>query len=84
MPMVPHGQAVAVTAPAVFRWTYPADTSRHLRAAELLTGQCFTPADGAGALTEVLSWLMHDIGMPRTLSAFGYGEADITYLVEGT
>ena len=42
MPMVPHGQAVSVTAPQVFRWTYPGDPQRHLRAAELLSGQTFT------------------------------------------
>ncbi|MGH3518999.1 MAG: hydroxyacid-oxoacid transhydrogenase, partial [Haloechinothrix sp.] len=38
MPMVPHGQAVSSTAAAVFRWTYPGDPCRHLRAAELLSG----------------------------------------------
>ena len=42
MPMVPHGQAVSATAPSVFRWTYPGDPVRHLRAAELLSGQTFT------------------------------------------
>lgn len=84
MPMVPHGQAVSVTAPAVFRWTYPADPDRHLRAAELLSGRTFTRADGADALADVLSELMVDIGMPTALRDFGYTESDVDTLVDGT
>ncbi|WP_020666039.1 hydroxyacid-oxoacid transhydrogenase [Amycolatopsis nigrescens] len=84
MPMVPHGQAVSATAAAVFRWTYPADPARHLRAAELLSGQTFTRTDGADALAGVLTELMADIGMPSGLRSFGYGEQDIDTLVDGT
>lgn len=83
MPMVPHGQAVSVTAPHVFRWTYPGDPERHLRAAELLSGQTFTQTDGADALAGVLSDLMSDIGMPSDLGHFGYGEEDVATLVAG-
>jgi alcohol dehydrogenase class IV len=84
MPMVPHGQAVSATAAAVFRWTYPGDPARHLRAAELLTGQTFTKTDGAEALSHVLSELMADIGMPAGLRTFGYDESHLDVLVEGT
>ncbi len=84
MPMVPHGQAVSSTAAAVFEWTYAADPGRHLRAAELLSGQTFTRTDGAAALPTVLRELMHDIGMPKGLRSFGYGEDDIDMLVDGT
>jgi alcohol dehydrogenase class IV len=84
MPMVPHGQAVASTAAAVFRWTYPADPDRHLRAAELLGGRTFTRTDGADALAEVLAELMADIDMPVGLRAFGYTEDDVDTLVDGT
>ena len=84
MPMVPHGQAVSVTAPQVFRWTYPGDPERHLRAAELLSGRTFTATDGADALAQVLQELMTDIGIPSSLADFGYQRADVETLVEGT
>lgn len=84
MPMVPHGQAVSATAAAVFRWTYPADPARHLRAAELLSGRTFTTTDGAEALAHVLTELMTDIGMPAGLRSFGYDEGDVDTLVDGT
>lgn len=84
MPMVPHGQAVSVTAPQVFRWTYPGDPQRHLRAAELLSGETFTSVDGADALAHVLKELMVDIGVPSSLSEFGYQHSDIDQLVAGT
>ena len=35
-PMVPHGMAVALTAPEAFRFTFDASPERHLRAAQLL------------------------------------------------
>ncbi|UPK75473.1 iron-containing alcohol dehydrogenase [Nocardioidaceae bacterium SCSIO 66511] len=84
MPMVPHGQAVSSTAAEVFRWTYPADPARHLRAAELLSGGTFTSTDGRDALPQVLQELMRDIGMPVGLRSFGYTRDDIDELVEGT
>ncbi len=84
MPMVPHGQAVSVTAPQVFRWTYPGDPQRHLRAAELLSGRRFTTVDGAEALASTLRDLMRDIGIPSSLRDFGYVESDVDELVGGS
>lgn len=84
MPMVPHGQAVSATAAEVFRWTYVSNPQRHLRAAELLSGETFTAADGADALPGVLRSLMHDIDMPQGLRSFGYDEEDLDTLVDGT
>ena len=77
-PFVPHGISVIVTAPAAFRFTYSADPARHEQAAALL-GSSET---GPDALPNALVSLMTDLGMP-TLSALGYGEADIPDLVDG-
>jgi hydroxyacid-oxoacid transhydrogenase len=71
---VPHGQSVIVTAPAAFRFTYPAAPERHDRAAELLGGE---------DLPSVLLALMRDVGAPTSLRELGYGEADVDALVEG-
>ncbi|MEV0603799.1 hydroxyacid-oxoacid transhydrogenase [Streptomyces sp. NPDC050315] len=84
MPMVPHGQAVASTAMAAFRFTYPADPQRHLRAAELIGGRPVDPDEGAEALPRVLRELLRDIGMPNGIAAFGYTESDLDTLVAGT
>ncbi|ANY09446.1 hydroxyacid-oxoacid transhydrogenase [Pseudonocardia sp. HH130630-07] len=84
MVMVPHGQAVASTAPEVFRWTYPGHPQRHLRAAELLSGRTFTTTDGADALAGVLSELMADIDVPVGLRSFGFTEDDLETLTDGT
>lgn len=79
-PIVPHGMAVALTAPEAFRFTYDADPDRHLRAARLLD-----PAVGPGpdALPTALTSLMRDIGLPSGLAEVGYGEADVDDLVAG-
>ena len=71
---IPHGQSVIVTAPAAFRFTYPAAPERHRRAAELLGGE---------DLSEVLLELMRDVGAPTSLRQLGYGEADVDALVDG-
>ncbi|HXH83500.1 MAG TPA: hydroxyacid-oxoacid transhydrogenase [Candidatus Tectomicrobia bacterium] len=85
-PLVPHGMAVILTAPAAFRFTYPAAPDRHLRAAELMGH----PVAGLGeaerreALPRALLSLMRDIGIPNGLAGVGYGEGDVAALVEGT
>ncbi|HZS32439.1 MAG TPA: hydroxyacid-oxoacid transhydrogenase [Methylomirabilota bacterium] len=85
-PMVPHGMSVIVTAPAAFRFTYPAAPARHLRAAELL-GVAVGGLDEAArreALPRALVELMQDVGIPSGLAALGYAETDLGALVEGT
>lgn len=84
MPMVPHGQAVASTAMASFRFTYPACRDRHQRAAELLAGPGAPVERGADALPDALHALFEDIGMPRGIGAFGFTADDIPELVAGT
>ncbi|MFI7611237.1 hydroxyacid-oxoacid transhydrogenase [Nonomuraea terrae] len=82
-PLVPHGMAVALTAPQAFRFTFEACPERHLRAAELLEPGGERPRDPAGHLPAVLTRLMRDIGLPNGLSGVGYTEADVPALVEG-
>lgn len=84
MPMVPHGQAVASTAIAAFRFTYPSAPERHLKAASLLAGRTADRGLGAEALPSALKALMKDIGIPRGIRAFGYDEGDLDNLAEGT
>lgn len=83
-PMVPHGQAVSLTAPAAFRFTFPGSPERHLRAAALLAPDLPAEADPAQQLPAALSSLMRDIGIPSGIGAVGYTEADIDDLVEGS
>jgi hydroxyacid-oxoacid transhydrogenase len=81
-PIVPHGMAVSLTAPAAFRFTFEAAPERHLRAARLLEPD--SPADGPDALPGVLLRLMRDIGLPNGLAEVGYADADVDDLVEGS
>ena len=81
-PFVPHGYAVIVTAPAAFRFTYPADPEKHHQAAALLAGEPLPDAD-QDTLPRVLLQMMKDVGIPSGLRAFGYDEGDIDGLVEG-
>ena len=83
-PMVPHGMAVALTAPEAFRFTFDADPERHVRAAEMLAPGADRPDDVRELLPTVLTDLMRDIGIPNGLGAVGYGEDDVPALVEGT
>jgi len=87
--MVPHGESVSLTAPAAFRFTFPASPERHLRAAELLdpgTGHRSTgdAGDPRERLPRAIVSLMRDIGMPSGIGAIGFIEDDIPDLVEGT
>ena len=85
-PLVPHGMSVVLNAPAVFRWTAPADPERHLRAAELLGADVHgvVPEDAGECLANALIDLMRRTGIPNGLSGVGFDEADVPALVEGT
>ncbi len=87
-PMVPHGMAVVMTAPAAFALTFEASPERHLRAAELLGGPTpggpDAPPDAPpDVLPTVLRGLMRDVGLPSGLAEMGFGAADVDGLVEG-
>src|ERR687883_677415 len=81
-PLVPHGWSVILTAPAAFRFTYESNPERHRRVAELLSGESIEKAD-ENTLPEIIIQLMKDIGAPRGIGEFGYGEDDIDDLVDG-
>ncbi|MBB3052172.1 alcohol dehydrogenase class IV [Prauserella isguenensis] len=83
--LVPHGESVSLTAPAAFRFTFPTDPGKHLRAADILDprAQRTTP-DDRERLPAALTSLMRDIGIPNGLAGVGYGRSDIGALVEGT
>jgi alcohol dehydrogenase class IV len=85
VPLVPHGFAVAVSAPSVFRHTAPTAPARHLEAAQLLGADVRGAGDAdAGAIlaTQVIA-LMQSIRIPNGLAAVGYGAGDVPALVEG-
>lgn len=81
VPIVPHGMAVVMTAPAAFTLTFEASPARHLRAAELLGAS--STAGGRDVLPDVLRALMRDVGLPSGLAELGYGPTDVDDLVEG-
>jgi len=89
-PIIPHGLAVVLNAPAVFRFTAPADPQRHLYAAQLMRVASLMdvsdaqPEDAGALLTSALVDLMRRTGMPNGLSAVGYGPDDVPALVAGT
>jgi len=85
-PLIPHGMAVVLNAPAVFRFTAPANPERHLYAAKLM-GKDISGAsaeDAGEILASAVVEIMRKVGMPNGLRAVGYGPDDIGKLVEGT
>jgi alcohol dehydrogenase class IV len=85
-PLVPHGMAVILNAPAVVRFTATADPARHLRAASLLGGATrdAAPSEAGEALAERIETLMRATGMPSGVAAVGFGAGDIPALRGGT
>jgi hydroxyacid-oxoacid transhydrogenase len=85
-PLVPHGMAVILNSPAVFRFTAPTNPALHLHAARLMgadtTGAA--PDDAGELLAGALTEIMRATGMPNGLSALGYGSEDVEQLVAGT
>src|SRR5579862_3674100 len=85
-PLVPHGFSVILNAPAVFRFTAPANPARHLQAAAALgvdVSRC-KKEDAGRILSEQLIRMMRDLRIPNGLREVGYQSSDIPALVEGT
>jgi len=85
-PLIPHGMAVVLNAPAVFRFTAPANPEQHLYAAKLMGKDIsgVSPDDAGEVLSSAIIEIMRKVEMPNGLSAVGYGPDDVDKLVEGT
>jgi hydroxyacid-oxoacid transhydrogenase len=84
-PLVPHGIATVMTAPASFRFTAPSNPAKHARVAELMgvAIEGLSPMEAAMQVPDAIIALMKDVGAPNGLQAMGFSEADIPDLVEG-
>jgi hydroxyacid-oxoacid transhydrogenase len=85
-PLVPHGMAVVLNAPAVFRFTASANPELHLYAAKLMGKDISDtkPEDAGEVLASAIVELMQKVGMPNGLSAVGYGPEDVDKMVAAT
>ena len=83
--IVPHGMSVILNAPAVFRYTAPANPERHLHAARLMGADISGagPEDAGDVLADAIIALLRKIGVPNGLSAIGYTAADVPALAAG-
>src|SRR5512142_247624 len=86
-PLIPHGVSVAVSAPAVFRFTGPSNPERHLQAAEAFGVDISTvKRESAGeVLAEAVTRFLADLGdQPKGLPELGFRAEHVDDLVEGT
>ena len=84
--IVPHGMAVILNAPAVFRYTAHSNPERHIHAAKLLGADVsdVVPGDAGDVLSDRIIHILKEINVPNGLSELGYTHNDIPALVEGT
>ncbi|MGP6158315.1 MAG: hydroxyacid-oxoacid transhydrogenase [Vulcanimicrobiaceae bacterium] len=84
-PIVPHGMAVIVNAPAVMRYTAAGNPERHLRAAALLGAETRDVAlvDAGELLAQRIEELMRVTGMPNGVGGVGFTSGDVPALRDG-
>ena len=84
-PIVPHGMSVILNAPAVFRYTAPANPERHLHAARLMGADISDagPEDAGDVLADAIIALLRRLGVPNGLGAIGYSAEDAPALAAG-
>ncbi|ADV20288.1 hydroxyacid-oxoacid transhydrogenase [Cryptococcus gattii E566] len=90
IPLIPHGVAVSLTAPAVFNFTAPSSPDRHREALLVFLGKeraheanNLKDEDLGPKLSEEIQRFLDILEVPRGLSKVGYTGSDITSLVEG-
>jgi hydroxyacid-oxoacid transhydrogenase len=86
-PIIPHGVSVAVTAPAVFKFTAASNPDRHLAAAEAFGVDISNvKRESAGeVLGAAIAEFLASLGdQPRGLKDLGFKASDLEGLVEGT
>lgn len=83
-PIIPHGVSVAVSAPAVFRFTGPSNPERHLQAAEAFGVDISNvKRESAGeVLGEALTKFLADLGdQPKGLKDLGFKREHLGMLI---
>jgi alcohol dehydrogenase class IV len=84
--LVPHGMAVVLNNPSVWRFTAPCSPQRHLRGAACLGAETrdALPQDAGEALAGRVVEMMRATGMPNGLSDLGFTLADVDALATGS
>lgn len=78
---------MALTGPAVFQFTAPSSPSRHREALSIFLGSSSSDLrdeDVGDALFDAIAKFLDGLGVPRGLSAVGYGKEDVGMIVQGT
>jgi alcohol dehydrogenase class IV len=83
--LIPHGMAVVLNNPSVWRHTAAAHPQRHLQCATALgaSAKDAAPQDAGEVLAGRIVELMRATGMPNGLSALGFGDAHVDALAQG-
>ena len=83
--LVPHGMAVVLNNPSVWRHTAPASPERHLHCAHCLGADVrgADPAFAGEALATRVIAMMRATGMPNGLNALGFDESHVDALATG-
>lgn len=85
-PLIPHGMAVILNAPAAFRLTADTNPARHLDAAHHLGAEVdgAVPEDDAGTILAAhLIRIIRAVAMPNGLGGVGYTNGDVATLADG-
>jgi alcohol dehydrogenase class IV len=84
--LVPHGMAVVLNNPSVWRFTAPCSPQRHLHGAACLGAETrdALPPDAGEALAGRVVEMMRATGMPNGLSDLGFTVADVDALAIGS